>query len=433
MPETSPEDLKDCTVRISHEGGQNHDGSGFFVSPQLIVTCAHVCQKAGVKPIYIHWQGNPYLVRIKSCYNDVEITDLTLLELVDSQIQHPHVHLDDKPIAIGAKFFNFGYPDNYPQGDVGSFEYVGLDGRKLFKFKDGVVRPGLSGSPLLNLATKKVCGLVTTTLDRNQDLGGRGIPTKIIFEHFPEVKEFQQSFSKQENPFIPLNGKIEDINLVFDRELEIKRIFELLNSSSGVALIGESGSGKSSLLNLIKVQAATQLRSPRKPIYLDFGNIINDNDFYYGLCFQAGINCDYDHPIRGFRLKQELEKHRLLLLLDGLRKDMIWEGFTNAVRNQLRSLANTGSDAPLRLIVAADQPLTQLFNDSGADSPFENVCIEVKLEPWNETTIRHFIKHRLADTNIHFSESDIEEAIKNSQGNLQKLMVFCYETYKKYG
>jgi len=131
MPETSPEDLKDCTVRISHEGGQNHDGSGFFVSPQLIVTCAHVCQKAGGKPIYIHWRGHPYFVRIKSYSNDVEITDLILLELVDSQIQHPHVHLDDKPIAIGAELFNFGYPDNYPQGDVGSFEYVGLDGKKI--------------------------------------------------------------------------------------------------------------------------------------------------------------------------------------------------------------------------------------------------------------------------------------------------------------
>ncbi len=236
----------------------------------------------------------------------------------------------------------------------------------------------------------------------------------------------------KENPFVPLAGKIEDIGLVFGRESEIEQIFEILNSGSGVALIGESGIGKSSLLNLIKIQAEAQLSSPRKPIYLDFGNVITDNDFYYGLCRKVGIDCDYERPLKGFLLKQELEKHRLLLLLDGLRRDMVWEGFTNPVRNQLRSLANTGLDAPLRLVVAADRPLTSLFADSGAVSPFENVCLPVELKPWDETTIRNFIYHRLAHTNVHFSESDIREAIKKSKGNLQKLMMFCYETYKKY-
>ncbi len=234
------------------------------------------------------------------------------------------------------------------------------------------------------------------------------------------------------NPFVPQTGKIEDITSVFGRESEIEQIFEILNSGSGVALIGESGIGKSSLLNLIKIKAESQLNSPRKAIYVDCGNVITDNDFYYGLCSQLGINCDYDHPPKGFLLKQELEKHRLLLLLDGLRRDMVWEGFTAPVRNLLRSLANTGLDAPLRLLVAANKNLTQLFADGGANSPFEKVCIEVELKPWDQTTIRNFINHRLADTNIHFSESDIQEAIKKSKGNPQKLMMFCYETYKKY-
>lgn len=247
-----------------------------------------------------------------------------------------------------------------------------------------------------------------------------------------KIKEVVISSDQKENPFKPLIGKIEDLNLVFGRESEIKEIFELLNSGSGVALIGESGTGKSSLLNLIEMQAESQLSSYRKPIYLDFGNVITDNDFYYGLCSQLDIDCDHNSPPKGVLLQQELEKHRLLLLLDGLRRDMVWEGFTNPVRNQLRSLANTGLDSPLRLVVAADKTLTKLFADSGADSPFENVCLEVELKPWDETRIRNFIDHRLADTNICFTESDIQAVIKQSKGNLQKLMVFCYKTYKKY-
>jgi type II secretory pathway predicted ATPase ExeA len=432
MPETSPEDLKNCTVRISHEGGQNHDGYGFFVTPQLILTCAHVCQLAEGKPIYIYWQEQRYPVKVKFCSQDIETLDLALLELEDSTLNVPYVYLNES-INIGDKLYNFGYPDNYAQGDSGTFEYVGLDGKQLFKFKEGLVRPGLSGSPLLNLTTKQVCGMIAITLDRTQDLGGRGIPIQTIFESLPELKDFYQSLDKKvyPNPFVPRTGKVEEVNLIFGRESEIKEIFETLNSGSGVALIGESGMGKSSLLRLIETQVSHQLNLPRKPIYLDLGNVISDNDFYYELCCQLDINCNYENPLKGIRLTHELKEHRLLLLLDGLRKDMIWEGFTNPVRNQLRSLANE-VDAPLRLVVAADRPLTRLFADSGADSPFENVCLEIQLKPWDENTIRQFIHHRLAGTNVRFSESQIQELITKSQGNPQNLMVLCYENYKQF-
>ena len=154
MPETSVSDLKDCTVRISRDGGKKHDGSGFFVAPQLILTCAHVCQQAKGKQIYIHWKEKPYPVNVKFCSEDIDIIDLALLELSDLTIDRPHVYLDET-VEIGDELFNFGYPDNYESGDVGSFEYIELDGKGFFKFKDDRVRPGLSGSPLLNLTTKK--------------------------------------------------------------------------------------------------------------------------------------------------------------------------------------------------------------------------------------------------------------------------------------
>ena len=51
---------------------------------------------------------------------------------------------------------------------------------------------------------------------------------------------------------------------------------------------------------------------------------------------------------------------------------MEWDGFTNQIRSQIRALAE-GNNAPLRLVIAADKPLSQLFNDSGMVSPFENV------------------------------------------------------------
>lgn len=358
--------FKKCTVRISHEGQQGHDGSGFFVTPQLILTCAHVCLKANGKQIYIDWEKQRCPVKIKFCPENIEILDLALLEIVDSRLKPPHVYIDET-LNIGDQLYNFGYPERNLQGDVEKFQFIGFDGQDLIKFKDGTVRGGLSGSPLLNLRTNKVCGMVIISLGTNTDFGGRAISTTTVFQYCSEIKEFHQSLEKTvyPNPFIPRTGKIADINLLLQtRESEIKEIFAILNSGSGVALIGEQGIGKSSLLNLIINQTENRLKKPRKPIYLDFGNVIQENDFYYGLCSHVGIKCNHAAPPKGTDLTNLLKNHRLLLLLDGLRRDMVWEGFTNPVRNQLRSLAND-IDAPLLLVVAADQPLTKLFADSG--------------------------------------------------------------------
>jgi hypothetical protein len=44
-----------------------------------------------------------------------------------------------------------------------------------------------------------------------------------------------------QNPFIPFSGRVEEKDLFFDREREIRRVFEVLNSGSSVVLIGEEG------------------------------------------------------------------------------------------------------------------------------------------------------------------------------------------------
>lgn len=69
-----------------------------------------------------------------------------------------------------------------------------------------------------------------------------------------------------DNPFIPQTGRVDDPQLFFGRDREIRRVFEDLNGSGSVVLIGEEGIGKSSLLSAICQQAKNLLFSPRKPI-----------------------------------------------------------------------------------------------------------------------------------------------------------------------
>ncbi|WP_180267537.1 nSTAND1 domain-containing NTPase [Nostoc linckia] len=231
------------------------------------------------------------------------------------------------------------------------------------------------------------------------------------------------------NPFIPQGGRIEDSQQFFGREREILRVFEVLNSNSSVALIGEEGIGKSSLLWVICQQARNYLRLPREPVFLDLNNGVHDEDeFYIALCDKIGIP-----ESKGYRLTRNLQNKKVLLAIDNLGK-LIENGFTRQVRDQLRGLAE-GRDASLRLILAASEPLEKLFNDSQDNrktSPLTGICQEENIKPWDEISARHFITNRLANTSVNFTEEEIIQLIQQSGGHPRKLMQLCYQTYSRY-
>ncbi|MDJ0633460.1 MAG: CU044_2847 family protein [Xenococcaceae cyanobacterium MO_188.B29] len=277
------------------------------------------------------------------------------------------------------------------------------------------------GAPLLNKRTGKICGLIKRSRDIHTSLGGRGVPVSIIFEHFPELKPNVIPH----NPFNYLTGRIDDPQLVFGREKEVNRIFEILNCGSSVAIIGEAEIGKSSLLRLIEYQTKSKLNSPHQPIYLNLGNVYDEEDFYFALCDRVGIPV-----LKGYKLSRALSKYKLLLILDNV-ENMEWSGFSNQIRSQIRALAE-GIDASLRLVIAANKPLNCLFSDSSMVSPFENICLEEPILCWEEINISNFINYRLQDNPINFTKEEITMIISNSKGHPKRVMQLCNQTYARY-
>lgn len=230
-----------------------------------------------------------------------------------------------------------------------------------------------------------------------------------------------------DNPFIPHAGKVDDPQLFFGRDREIRKVFDFLNNNDSVVLIGEEGIGKSSMLSAICQQAENLLFSPRKPIYLDFNRVRDNDDFYTALCEEVGIPKSY-----GSRLYRNLKNHRLLLAIDNIEK-MTREGFTREIRDNLRSLAE-GQKAPLKLIVAASATLKTLFNDGQdiSSSPLETICQPEYIKPWDEAIARAFIQSRLAMTWVRFTEEEISQLLKESGGHPRRLMKLCYQNYARY-
>lgn len=187
--------LRRCTVRVSF--AKKTQGTGFFVAPGLILTCAHVVEEAQKSGAVVdaYWNSQSYPAQIKELratpYPDIALLQVNLTD-------HPCVYLSEEAKPFD-RLYCYGYPDDYPNGDSATFDCEGWtdDQQPLLKLKQGQVRPGLSGAPLLNIPTGRVCGIVKRTRNRDTDLGGRAVPTKTVLREFGQLAALQQEFHQR--------------------------------------------------------------------------------------------------------------------------------------------------------------------------------------------------------------------------------------------
>lgn len=187
--------LRSCTVQIS---GAGERGTGFFVAPSLILTCAHVVENAQRRQsaVAVAWEEQSYTAQIEH-FLAKPYPDLALLR-AENLPPHPCVFLHEE-VNVDDDLSSYGYTDTYPDGEPATFVFEGPTGKSqvLLKFKFGEVRAGLSGGPLLNRRTGGVCGVVKRTRGVDTAMGGRAIPVSVITQRFPEVVAHQKEFPQQ--------------------------------------------------------------------------------------------------------------------------------------------------------------------------------------------------------------------------------------------
>jgi hypothetical protein len=179
-------DMKDFVVKLSVKGKAGH-ATGFFVAPGLIMTCNHFIKNLGESTLNVCYQGNEYEAVIHGLPGDTRI-DLATLRCLVNVPTHSYAYLD-LSIQVDDCLRAYGYPRDYPEGCQETFTYDNLTGGTppLLKFREGIVKSGLSGAPLWNERTKKICGVVKETRSENLDLGGGGIPSKFIFAEWQHL------------------------------------------------------------------------------------------------------------------------------------------------------------------------------------------------------------------------------------------------------
>ncbi len=187
-----------CTVRI--KTSSNGHGTGFFIVPGHIITCAHVLGHSANEEIVFCSKGSSKYLPAKLIYSFAPEADLAILQA--KRVKHLCGVYIGHEVAPRDTCFTFGYTDSdqgHPDGDPVTLECEGLAGKQgiIIKLKGGQVRPGMSGAPLLNQKTGKVCGIVSHSRHTEVDLGGEAVSINILLEKLPQLREVHDEFHQK--------------------------------------------------------------------------------------------------------------------------------------------------------------------------------------------------------------------------------------------
>jgi len=223
------------------------------------------------------------------------------------------------------------------------------------------------------------------------------------------------------NPFGD-KGKVTEAQRYLVRQPMTRMVFDELSKHNSVSLVGDSQTGKSSLLWYVAQQAKSTLGPDHEAVYLDMQLLADDNDFYDELCYLLQVQ-----PVcRGLQLMRKLRGRKVVLCLDEMEK-MTWRGFSHDLRSELRGMAD-GPLTPLRLLIASRNPLDQLFPDSAEHtSPLGGLCHPFRLPHFSLAEAEALVMQRLGALSSPFHAEAVRQAWQRSAGHPARLQAELWQ------
>jgi hypothetical protein len=192
-PPTIPDNaLPPCCVRIDVNG--SHAGSGFFVAPGTVLTCYHVLKLEALSSeearasisVVSPPRGTTYRLLDAREWSPADEDDLAILRIEPAD-DHPFVLLDTG-LRARDELHTFGFPDGYPTGAPAALVAEGwMQADRWLKVAQGQVKRGMSGSPVLNIRTGAVCGILKRSSDPSQALGGYAVSVRQLLKLSPTL------------------------------------------------------------------------------------------------------------------------------------------------------------------------------------------------------------------------------------------------------
>lgn len=196
---------ENCTVLVLLDHPSGFRGSGFFVAPGLVITCAHnvAVDGSAASSATVEWRDQRFEGAVHAVPPSAgssrlwDYPDLCLIQLHTAPHGHPWVELGDFPGLDDLEVYTTGYGtiyDDVPRLEgksarLGGPLYIG--GGRLWQFTGAELSRGNSGGPVVDLRSGSVCAISKATRGSN-DQSGLVIPSSAIKEFFPDVWQGNQ-------------------------------------------------------------------------------------------------------------------------------------------------------------------------------------------------------------------------------------------------
>lgn len=257
MAAREPVQFEDSVVKITSQR-LGLLGSGFFVAPRVVLTCLHVIDHIDPTELRCEWQS--YCVAFDYVVAQDVLLDVALLRV---NLSHHPVPEIDASWSRGDQVYSFGYSSRKPRGEgvTAECEALAMDDRTLLKIKNGQVRDGMSGAPVLNNRTESIFAIMTRTRNKDTALGGLVLPldfasdflrdsiglivnSSLSLDGAPGDQRVDQSPPLDTN-LIPRSAALEEIQGLLLRPRRGPRVFAV------ASIQGLGGIGKTSLATMI--------------------------------------------------------------------------------------------------------------------------------------------------------------------------------------
>jgi hypothetical protein len=293
--------VRDCTVQVIGE----ERGTGFFVAPGIVVTCAHVT--GSQRPPAVRWKrdGQPTvevtapgpartldygvcpIPALKAPYPDIAVIELPALT------DHPCVAVDDDWPQDLDTFYVCGYPHEGRTEELAAarLSYRGKHGTDPAAHVDlgkDTIKHGMSGAALVNLRTGAVCGVLVATKHPRQPDGGLAVHWAAVKGDLEGLLAANRAFHRQDQrwnaivaqrprrqrpPGItrPLPENFEPRDDLLARAKDALRAPNTSGRARVVGLIGMGGTGKSVLACALAHDDEVKQAFEDGIVWLDFG------------------------------------------------------------------------------------------------------------------------------------------------------------------
>ncbi len=251
-------------------------GTGFFISNELVITCAHVISYDEKPPLedflYIRTiDGDVIEAKIEgNFWREAGKEDIAILRLIDSHFEKTEsLSFSCSDNIQDHTFETYGFPQGHPSGLAGRVSVLGLNPGPppLLQLQSGEIVVGFSGGPIFDRTTGRVVGMTSEKVTPDvKDIDGSVIKksaSQPIVTGMREVSKATPSFVIRDAcqncedinfqevcPYQGLDHFTEEQSAYFfGRDKLIGRLIATLKKSHQfLSVTGTSGSGKSSVV-----------------------------------------------------------------------------------------------------------------------------------------------------------------------------------------